>query len=189
MLGQIPCGGIYNTGQSTGQALTTATDKLLFTNAVNLAYTGDRTGDPAVKPDATNSRVQLNSPGIYEVSFDVTGGADGAENATFQLRKTVNGTQTAVAGAKTASLFSTTNKFSAGFTAFVEVLASDLPTSGGAATFADPSQSSGAYKPGGGFAGAGAAPLTGVYLDVAVTGDASQTITLTDMRLLVKRLG
>lgn len=189
MIGEIPFGGISATGNATSQAITTATTKLTFTGATNTPTTGTRVGDPAVKPDATNSRIQINAPGLYRVNFEGCGGADGALNCAFQLRKTVAGTQTALAGTKMAGLFSTTNKFNLSLNAIIEVLSTDLGTAGGASTFADPDATAGAGKPAGGFAGAGAAPKTGVYLDVSITGDASQALTLTDMRLTADRIG
>ena len=41
----------------------------------------------------------------------------------------------------------------------------------------------------GGFAGAGAAPLTGIPVDVMVTGDGSVNLTLSDVRLKALRIG
>lgn len=187
MIGTVPFGGISKTGNATVQAVTTAAAQLNFQSATNTPNTGSRVGDPAVKPDAANNRIQINEPGIYEIDFDASGTAASALQCTFQLRKGVS-SMAAISGTKCANTFNTAPT-NVGMTRLVEVTASDLPSTGGAATFADPDATAGAGKPGGGFAGAGAAPKTGIYIDVQVTGDGSVNLTLTDMALSVKRLG
>jgi uncharacterized protein YukE len=190
MLGQMAIGGIAFTGQSTAQALTSGTAaKTTMPNASALPTTGTRQGDPAVKPDPTNSQIQVNAPGIYKVSVALCGIPASAMNVIADLRKTVNGSQAAISGARQKQYFPTTNNTQIKLETLIEVLQSDLPSAGGQPTFADPSAAAGAGKPNGGFAGAGAAPKTGVYLDVALTADASANLTLSDGQFLVERVG
>lgn len=193
MTGTIPFGGITNTGQSTAQAVTASAAQLVFPNATAIGSpTTQNQGDPAVKADPTNNRVIVNAPGTYEVTVDIVGAAASALQTTCQLRK--NGTVgsgstgTAITGTKAVKTWGTTpDTFS--WTSFIQIASSDLPSAGGVATFADPSASAGVGKPSGGFAGAGAAPLTGIPLDVLVTGNGSVNLTPTDMRLSVRRVG
>lgn len=190
MLGAIPFGGIGFTGQATGQLLTSGVAaKMTFPGASNLPTTANREGDPAVKPDFANSRVQVNAPGIYRVKLEFNGTVDGAMNVTADIRKTVGAAQAAVSLARNTGYFVATNKSFLTIESIIEVLASDLPTAGGGSTFADPDASAGPGKPSGGFAGAGAAPKTGVYLDAALTSDATQTLTPIEGRLIVERIG
>jgi len=186
MLGTIPFAGLYCTAQSTAQAVTTSAAKLVIPGAAAFPSTGDRVGDPAVKADVTNTRLQINTPGIYEVTLEVSGVAASALQTTHQFRK--GGTTMTAFGPVTKKTWGTTPD-TVSFTSIVEITASDIPTAGGAATFADPSAAAGAGKPAGGFAGAGAAPLTGVYLDSQVTGNGSVNLTPSDIRFTARRIG
>lgn len=183
MTGQIPFGAVQFTGQSTATAVTTSAAKLTFNNATASATTQDRSGDPAVKPSVANSNLVLNAPGIYEVSVEFSGAAASALQATFQLAK---GTTTF--GRVTKHTFATTPSVLS-LKSIVEITAADIPAAGGVATFSDPSTSTGAGKPAGSFAGAGAGPRTGVELNIYVTGNGSVNMTLTDGIFLAKRIG
>lgn len=184
MLGQIPFAGLVLAGNSTLQAISTTPAVLTLTAASATARHTNQGGDPAVKPDAANSRIVVNAPGIYRVDFSATGTASGSQSADFQVRKG----GTAQAGART-KVYVGTNPVCASFSAVVEVTAADIPTSGGVATFSDPVATAGAGKPNGGFAGAGAAPKTGVAIDIGVTGGGSVNLTVTDAQFTVTRLG
>lgn len=193
MTGTIPFGGITTTGQSTAQAVTTSAAQLVIPNATAIGSpTTQNQGDPAVKADPSSYRNIVNAPGTYKVTVDIVGSSASALQTTFQLRK--NGTVgsgstgTAITGTKAKKTWGTTPD-TCSWTSFVQIAASDIPAAGGSATFADPSAAAGAGKPSGGFAGAGAAPLTGIPLDVLVTGDGSVNFTPTDVRLSVERVG
>lgn len=183
MLGTVPFGGITTTGQSTAFAVTTSAQKLTLANATSGPTTKDRVGDPAVKPDPSNSRLILNAPGIYRVKAELTGVAASALQTTFQFRK-----GTVAYGKQSKKTWGTTPD-TATLETYVEVLASDIPTAGGESTFSDPDATAGAGKPAGGFAGAGAAPKTGVLLNLYVTGDGAVNLTLSDATLSAERVG
>lgn len=190
MTGMIPFATFYITGGSTAQLLTSGTAaKLTFASAVAGPSTASRGGDPAVKADPTNSRLILNDPGIYEVDVELYGTVDGAMNITLDLYKAINATLTRITGARSKSYYGATNSYEGHLTAIIEVVASDLGPLSTVKTFDDPSASAGAGKPGGGFAGAGAAPQTGVYLEVWATSDATQSLTPTEARFTAKRIG
>lgn len=186
MIGQTSFGGIVSTGQATAQAVTTSAAQLVITGGVAMPSTSDRTGSPSVKADPTNNRLVFNAPGIYKVELNAVGVGAAALQTTMQLRK--NGASGAAFGSVSKNTWATApNQQNAFF--IVEILASDIPAAGGVATFSDPSAAAGAYKPGGGFAGAGAAPLTGVPVDVLVTGDGAVNLTLSDVRFYAERIG
>lgn len=187
MIGTIPFAGIQSTGQSTGQAITTTAAQLVITGGVATPMTQNRVGDPAVKADPTNNRIIVNTPGIYEIEFDLTATASGTQTAAFTVRK--NGASgSVISGPKVTGNFGT-SPLSVGMKRIIEVTAADIPTTGGLSTFADPDATAGAGKPAGGFAGAGAAPKTGVPIDILVTGGGSVTLTVTDLGFIVKRIG
>jgi len=187
MLGTLPFAGISATGQSTAQGVTTSAAKLTIPNATATPNTGSRIGDPAVKADPSNSRLILNGPGLYRVTLEGAGSAASALQTTFAFRKGVS-TFTEITGTRQKVTWATTpSGFS--LTAIVEITPSDIPAAGGVSTFADPDATAGAGKPAGGFAGAGAAPKTGIYLDAQVTGNGSVNLTLTDIRLTAERVG
>lgn len=190
MLGTIPFGGISSTGNTTAQAVTTSAALLALTGGTAIPSTGDRVGDPAVKADPTNSRIQLNAPGIYRLRLEVSGLAASALQTTHQFRKGLSsGAMSVITGTKAKKTWGTTPD-TVGIEAVIEITAADLGTgSGGASTFADPSAAAGVGKPAGGFAGAGAAPKTGVYVDSIVTGDGSVNLTLAEMRFDAQRCG
>ena len=183
MIGQSAFGGITFTGQSTAFAVTTAAARLTFTAASSLPTTKDRVGDPAVKPDPTNSRLILNAPGLYKVRAEVSGVGASALQTTMQFYK-----GTTAYGKKSKYTWATAPGTQT-LETIVEVTASDLSSAGGVATFADPDATAGAGKPAGGFAGAGAAPLSGVYLNLYVTGDGSVNLTLHEGTLYAERIG
>lgn len=183
MLGQIPFGGLSFTGQSTAFAASTTPTKLTFANASELATTRNREGDPAVKADIANNRIVVNAPGIYKCTLELSGSAASALQTTVQYRKGTTAT-----GKQSKQTWGTTPNTQT-LTTIVEVTTADIPTSGGVATFPDPDASAGLYKPAGGFAGAGAAPQTGIALQVYLTGDGSVNLTLTDGSWIVERIG
>jgi hypothetical protein len=176
-------GGITFTGQSTAFGVTTSAQKLTFAGASNMPTTKDRVGDPAVKPDTANNRLVLNAPGIYRVKAELSGTAASALQTYLQFYK-----GSTAYGKKSRYTWATTPGTQT-LETIVEVLASDIPSGGGVATFADPDATAGAGKPAGGFAGAGAAPQTGVALNLYITGDGSVNLTLSDGSLSAERIG
>lgn len=183
MTGVIPFGGFHFTGQSTAFAVTAVAQKLTFAGAAELPTTRTRVGDPAVKGDTANNRVVVNAPGIYEVEVELSGSAASALQTTLQFYKGTTAT-----GKQSKKTWGTTPDVQT-LKTIIEITAADIPSSGGVATFSDPDSSAGQYKPAGGFAGAGAAPQTGVALSVYVTGNGSVNLTLTDGTFSVKRVG
>lgn len=187
MLGMLPIGGIQSTSQSTAQAVTTAAAQLVITGGVETAGTRTREGDPAVKPDTANNRIVVNAPGIYKATVSISGAAASALQNTYQLRK--NGSSgSAITGTRAKQVYGTTPS-QVSWSSMFEITAADLPAAGGTATFSDPDSSAGAGKPAGGFAGAGAAPKTGVPIDILVTGDGSVNFTPTDIQFIIERVG
>lgn len=183
MTGQVAFGGLTFTGQATAFAASTTPTKLTFAGASELPTTRNRYGDPAVKADIANNRVIVNAPGIYRCMLEVSGVAASALQSTIQFRK---GT---VAAGKQAKMTWGTTPNTQTIDTLIEVTAADIPSSGGVATFPDPDATPGAGKPAGGFAGAGAAPQTGVALQVYLTGDGSVNLTLSDGSWIVERIG
>lgn len=186
MLGAVPFGGITSTGQSTAQGVTTSAAQLVITGGVAMPSTSDRAGTPSVKADTANNRLIFNAPGIYRVHFNCVGVAASALQTTFALRKNSTG-GTTLSGVSKETWATTPSTHAAMF--LVEITNADIPTAGGQSTFADPDATAGVGKPAGGFAGAGAAPKTGIPVDVLVTGDGSVNLTLSDVRLEAERIG
>ena len=184
MLGQTPFAGIFSTGQSTAQAITASAAQLVITGGTAMPSTSDRSGKPDCKADPTNNRLIFNSPGIYLVNLDLVGTSASALQTTIQLRKN---TLTAIPGIGVFQWATTASIFNCYFV--VELTTADIPTAGGLQTFADPSSAVAPYKPVGGFAGAGAAPLTEIPIDILVTGGGSVNLTLTDVRFSAFRIG
>lgn len=184
MLGQNSFGGITATGQSTAQAVSATAAQLVFTNGSAMPSTSDRVGAASVRADTANNRLLLNAPGIYRVDFCATGSAASALQTTFQMRKN---SATAFGRTSVETWGTTPATHTAVF--IVEITAADIPAAGGQPVFADPSAAVGAYKPGGGFAGAGAAPLTEIPVDVLVTGNGSVNFTMTEYTLFAERIG
>ena len=186
MIGQTSFGGIVSTGQATAQAVTTSAAQLVITGGVTMPSTSDRVGSPSVKADTANNRLVFNAPGIYKVELNAVGVGASALQTTLQLRK--NGSSGAAFGSVSKHTWGTApNQQNAIFV--VEITNADILSTGGVATFADPASGVAAGRPAGGFAGAGAAPLTGVPIDVMVTGDGSVNLTLSDVRFYAERIG
>lgn len=186
MLGQTSFGGITSTGQSTAQAVTTSAAQLVIAGGSALPTTADRSGIPSVKADPTNNRLLLNAPGIYRIALQVIGAAASALQTTFQVRK--NGSSGTTLTPTSKQTWGTTPAtHSAEF--YVEITQSDVLAATAVQTFSNPDATAGVGKPAGGFAGAGAAPATGVPVDIMVTGDGSVNLTPTDIRLFAERIG
>lgn len=186
MLGAVPFAGITSTGQSTAQAVTTSAAQLVINGGTAMPTTATRAGNPAVRPDVSNNRLIFNAPGIFRVALNCVGVAASALQTTFQLRK--NGSSgTTISGVSKETWATTPSTHSAFFV--VEITAADLPAAGGQSAFSDPDSTAGAGKPAGGFAGAGAAPKSGVPVDVLVTGNGSVNLTLSDVRFEAEQIG
>lgn len=180
MKGVIPYGYIYIDGASSSntKALTTSIATMDLWSTIGT--TGDSTGgtagggDPAVKPDKTNNRFICNAPGTYKLRVELSGVIDSAADVTITARKSA----TAIAGGVSKQRWATTKTHHTMECVFV-LSASDAP--GTLSTFADPAA--------GGFAGGGAAPKTGVAIDIGLTCSGSQTITIENARFYVERIG
>lgn len=79
-------GGLYVTGGSTAQTLSTSAAKLTaFTDA--MAVNGATTeGDQSVTPSASNDYVTLMAGGVYEIEWIYSGTADATTRITYSLR-------------------------------------------------------------------------------------------------------
>ena len=169
-------------GAAQTQALTTTPGQMVAWSAAKggngAASSGDRDGDPGVRPDAANNRILVQGPpgpipasgnapyAVYYVDFDISvvGGAAGPVDVIVQLRK--NG----VAIADMSCRFGTTsaNRTFGSFNGFIRIDPSDNPKN--LATMAAASTS--------GFGGASGAPLSEVPIDVTLA-TVSSTITVT----------
>lgn len=180
----IPYGGLAITGGAVTQALTTTAGKMVAWagtgGAASAADSRTRDGDPAVRPDKANSRVLVLSPGVYEVSFDMSGESDAAQDVFAQAYR--NGV--AVGDLRGQARWAGSNaKNQLSFHGILEVTAAHNPKTIGTfddtvASASPPAQPSYA-----------AAPKTEVALEVYLKSLASTpTITINDAHLTVKRL-
>ena len=176
----LPYGGIQIIGGADTISLTTTAalmDSWAESGGGNSPASGNANdGDPAVIPDYTNNRLKVQAPGIYLVTFTLSGALDTAGAVVARLRK--NGTAYGYGGYAKVHVLTTASQLT--FTAIVVVSASDAL--GTLATFANPSSS--------GFAGAGGAPKTLATLDVTLEmASGSQTITVVAASLTAVRVG
>lgn len=178
MLGLVPFAGLNVTGGAATQALTTSAGQMVAWAASGgsaLPDSNTKCGDAAVKPDLSNSRILVQAPGIFLVTFNATLDMASGADVIAQLRK--NGTVVATAKGKARC---TTDKGQVSFQSIVEVTTADNPAT--IQTFANPSTS--------GFAGAGGAPKTEVPLDIVLSVAAStDTATIEEASFLVVRIG
>lgn len=175
MRGVIPFASIGITNGVGTQALSTSAALLGLSalGGVNGDYTA---GDPAARPDVTNSRLILG-PGVYEIDLQVEGVTDGAQIITFQLAK--NGT--AISGtARPQSWAISTAKNNHVLKAIITLTDADVP--GTIGNFADPASTS--------FNGAGGATKEGIPLTVLVSsGAGTPTLTFEQLLFAAKRIG
>lgn len=88
-------GGLYASGASTAQTLSTTAAKVTAFTAAMSESTDD--GDQAVDAVAASDHVLLKANGVYEIRFLYTGTADATTKVTFTLRDA----GTAITGAST----------------------------------------------------------------------------------------
>lgn len=180
MKGLIPFASLTISGPGSQTLLlgTTATLFNLFsaTGGANGPATTSDDGDPAVKPDAANNRILVESPGVYEVSVSISGTVDAAQDLSCQVAKNAVG----VADLVGRQRFTNAQKSTLSFEGFLNVTAADNP--GTIATKPDPSTS--------GFAGSGGFPKQMVPITLLIASLAgTPTITAEYANWTIKRVG
>lgn len=90
MLSQ-PFGGLFVSGGSTSQAITTTPAQLTAWSGAKggISQGANYDGDPAIVPDPANNRIKVNTPALFEAKLNISGFGSAAADLLFQIR--VNG--------------------------------------------------------------------------------------------------
>ena len=173
-------GGIKVAAGAATQSLTTTAGQMVAwaaaggSNSDMDSNTAD--GNVDVVPDKANSRLKVNTPGVYLVMFELSGQLDTAGIVLARIRK--NGVAIPGLTARVQCLTSMSQLVLVGIMRIEKTDLAVPPTLG---TFADPATT--------GFAGAGAAPKTECPIDVTLEmASGAQILTINEATLTAIRL-